>query len=334
MEDVRDRLSQVPDVTITVLPDGSVDRRAIVVDADGDPITRARMGRDITMGAKTFMTQSHGVEPGGQAVNAARQLAELDVSTTLVGHLDHSIFDTLSFRTFSMGDPAEIHVYELDDGVTMFAAESGDIETWTPARFYDAVGPDAESLLDVDVVLWMNWAAFPHGTEAIRHFLAEGPSRLVLDPGAVSTRPPGHRREFLDALAESSNAENVVLSPSAREADYLADAIDCRDGDRSTIATQLRECTGVEAVVVHDKTDATVVTRSETVEVPTVEDAVPKRHAGAGDRFSAAVAYGISAGWSWEETLTLGNLCATHYLVHGRSGDRTDLAALGADLQY
>lgn len=332
MKDVWERLSREPNATITVLPDGSVDRRAAVVDEDGERVTRARMGRDITMGAKTFMTQGQGIEPGGQAVNAAHQLAELGVSTTLVGHLDHSIFDTLSVPMYSMGEPAEIHVYELEDGVTMFATESSDIETWTPARFDDAVGPDADSLLDVDVVLWMNWAAFPHGTEAIRHFLTESPSRFVIDPGAVSTRPVGDRREFLDGLADADDVGGVVLSPSAREANYLADAIDCPDDDRSTIARELRECTGVEAVVVHDKTDATVATRSETIEVPTIDDVDPNRHAGAGDRFSAAVAYGVSQEWSWKETLTLGNLCATHFLVHGRSGDREDLAAMGDDL--
>lgn len=332
MEDVRERLSQSPDVRITVLPDGSVDRRAAVVDADGEPMTRSQMGQTIASDGKTFLTESHGIEPGGQSVNAARQLAELDVSTALVGHLDHPIFETLPFQTYSMGEPAEIHVYELADGVTMFASESGDIETWTHDRFEEAVGPAAADLLDVDLVLWMNWAAFPHGTAALRHVLEETSSPLVIDPGAVSTRPQTDRREFLDSLGASDDVGDVILSPSAREAVHLADAIDCSSTDRSTIANELLECTRVEAVVVHDKTEATVATGAKTVDVPTIEDVEPQRYAGAGDRFSAAVAYGRALDWSWEEILTLGNLCATHYLVHGRSGDREDLSAMMANL--
>lgn len=333
MRDIRDRLRAAPNPTITVLPDGSVDRRSAVVDVEGNLLSRETVGREIAGDGKTFLTEWHGVEPGGQSVNAARQVHALGAKTTLVGHLDHPIFEGLSFRTYSMGEPAEIHVYELADGVTMFAAESTDIATWTFERFTSTVGPDAASLFAADVLLWANWAAFPHGTGAITRLLEELPDdgTVVIDPGAVSTRPERDMVAFLDALGSTPFEGEVVLSPNQREATLLAEALDATTGGPSESAIELREYADIDAVAIHGRRKATVATRNDHVEVPTVEDVTPSRHAGAGDRFSAAVAYGLALDWAWDEILTLGNACATHYIVHGRSGDREDLQAIDAE---
>ena len=328
MHDIRERLRGDSAPRITVLPDGSVDRRSAVVDAEGEMLSRETVGAEIAEDGKTFLTKWQGVEPGGQSVNAARQVDALGAETTLLGHLDHSIFDSLPFHTYSMGDPAEVHVYELADGVVMFAAETTDIETWTFDRVRNAVGPETSSVFAVDAVLWTNWAAFPYGTEAIPELASLLPddSTLVIDPGAVSTRPLDERLAFLDMLAETAFPGEVVLSPNRREADLLVDGVE--DPTREQIATELLEAAAIEAVVVHDRPAATVATSETILHVPTVEDVEPTRHAGAGDRFSGGVAYGRAAGWSWEETLTLGNACATHYLLHGRSGDSEDLHVL------
>lgn len=333
MHDIQDRLREAPNPTITVLPDGSVDRRSAVVDVDGNLLSRETVGAEIASDTKTFLTEWHGIEPGGQSVNAARQVHELGARTTLVGHLDHTIFDALSFRTYSMGDPAEVQLFELLDGVAMFAGESRDIETWTFDRFYDTVGPDAEDLCAADAVVWTNWAAFPHGTTAITRLIDDLPDDgiLIIDPGAVSTRPAEDLVAFLDTLRSTSYAGEIVLSPNHNEAELFIEALDTDVTERSSIATEMREYADIDAVAIHDRPAATVATRDALVEVPTVEDVAPTRHAGAGDRFSGGVAFGRAAEWSWDEALTLGNACAVHYLVHGRSGDRADLVSIAAD---
>jgi sugar/nucleoside kinase (ribokinase family) len=327
MHDIESRLRESPAPSITVLPDGSVDRRSSIVDVEGNQLTRSALEDEIRVDTKTFMSDWHGVEPGGQSVNAARQLHELGANTILIGHLDHPIFESLPFRTYSMGDPAEIHVYELEDGVIMFAGESTDIETWTFDRVRRTVGPDVDSMFAGDGVLWTNWAAFPHATDGIAELapLLPAESEFVIDPGALETRTPQDRRSFLDSFGPLDHDCAIVLSPNRREADLLAEAIDIDPADRHTVAEQLQAYTAVEAVVIHDQPAATVATATSQIDVPTVEDVEPIRHAGAGDRFSAGVTYGRAAGWSWEETLTLGNACATHYILHGRSGDRADL---------
>lgn len=327
MHDIESRLRECPAPSITVLPDGSVDRRSAIVDTEGAQLTRGALENAIHVDTKTFMTDWHGVEPGGQSVNAARQLHELGADTTLIGHLDHPIFESLPFRTYSMGDPAEIHVYELEDGVIMFAGESTDIETWTFDRVRRTVGPNIDSMFAVEAVLWTNWAAFPHATDGIAELapLLPEASVFVIDPGALETRTPRDRRSFLDSLGTIDHDGGIVLSPNRREADLLADSIDVDATDRHTVARKLQAYSAVEAVVIHDQPAATVATATSQVDVPTVEDVEPIRHAGAGDRFSAGITFGRAAGWSWEETLTLGNACATHYILHGRSGDRADL---------
>lgn len=333
MRDIQDRLREAPSPTITVLPDGSVDRRSAVVDVDGTLLSRETVGAEIASDTKTFLTKWHGIEPGGQSVNAARQVHELGARTTLVGHLDHAIFDALSFRTYSMGDPAEVQIFELLDGVTMFAGESRDIQTWTIDRFYDTVGPDADDLCGAEAVVWTNWAAFPHGTDAITRLLDDlsDDGILLIDPGAVSTRPRGDLVALLDALRSTTHAGEIVFSPNHNEAELFIEALGTEVAERSAVATELREYADIDAVAIHDRPAATVATRDSLVEVHTVEDVEPTRHAGAGDRFSGGVAFGRAAGWPWNETLTLGNACAAHYLVHGRSGDREDLISLAAD---
>ncbi|MFB6094491.1 MAG: PfkB family carbohydrate kinase [Halanaeroarchaeum sp.] len=330
MREIADRLESGAAVAVTVLPDGSVDRRSAVVDADGDTLSRERLAEAIADGAKTFLTTGHGVEAGGQSVNAGRQLSALGAETTVIGHLDHPQFESLSFRTYSMGDPAEIHVYELADGVTMFATESTDIETWTVDRLHETVGPDADRVLGSRAILWTNWAAFPHGTAAIADLAAAVDSDQVfaLDPGAVSTRPLTDAAALLDGLAAQDVAGELIVSPNGEEADRLAAAIDVPSGDHSVTAAALRSHTGADAVVIHERARAIAATADGVTTVPTVEDLEPTRHAGAGDAFSAGITYARALAWPWPDALTLANACAAHYLVHGRTGDRDDLQGL------
>lgn len=330
MRDIRALLGDEAEPTITVLPDGSVDHRYAIVGPGGGELSRGEFGSAISEAAKTFLTRPLGDEPGGQSVNAARQVHELGAKTSLIGHLDHSIFASLPFETYSMGDPAQIHVYELADGVTMFAIESADIDNWTFHRVSEVVGTAFDRLLTADAVLWTNWAAFPHATEAFRDLadVVERGNLLVIDPGAVSTRSAAAQQEFIETLEALSTPYEVVLSPNRREADTLAASLGIEKTDLASIARTLRERAAVDAVVIHDVPTAVVATRSTVESVPTIEDVEPSRHAGGGDRFTAGITYARARGWDWPEAVTLANACATFYIIHGRSGSEKEVADL------
>ena len=42
---------------------------------------------------------------------------------------------------------------------------------------------------------------------------------------------------------------------------------------------------------------------------------------GAGDRLDAGVSAGRAAGWNWEESLAIGNLCAVKYVENNETAD-------------
>ncbi|GGM72730.1 sugar/nucleoside kinase (ribokinase family) [Halarchaeum rubridurum] len=170
MEDIADALGRAADVSVTCLPDGSVDRRYAVEDAAGDVETRRDLGRRIATGhAKSFLVDHEGTAPGGQAVNAARQLHALGATTTLYGHLDHAVFDGLPFRTRSMGRPADVAVFEFDDDAVMFTEESPDVADWCLDALDAVADADAETgPFEADAVVWTNWASTANGTAALR----------------------------------------------------------------------------------------------------------------------------------------------------------------------
>lgn len=326
--DIREPLVESARVTATALPDGSVDRRFRLVDDDGNRLTRTAVGEAITAGAKTFDTADRRVETGGQSVNAADQLHALGATTTLVGHLDHPVFEICPYQTYSMGKPADINVYELADGVVMIGSESADIETWTETDLYEAVGTDLSTIFERDVVVWTNWATMPQATAAFEAVMGALPKRLVIDPGPIELRTPQEQNALIEALNQQALPDETILSPNAAETRLLAQAIDDSITDTAEAATRLQRETELAGVIVHGHPQAIIATASETVAVPALENITPGRHAGAGDRFTAAVAYAIARDWSYKAATTLGHLVAGQYLQYGHSGSRRDVLEL------
>jgi len=353
VEDLTDALARETDVSVTCLPDGSVDRRYAVEDAAGDVETRRDLGRRIAAGhAKSFRVEHEGTAPGGQAVNAARQLHALGATTTLYGHLGHAVFDGLPFAAHSMGRPADVAVLEFDDDAVMFTEESPAIADWDLADL-DAVADDDP--FDADAVVWTNWASTDDGTAALRA-LAErdhaieggdgvedgnasnGATRardrrwLVVDPGDVTVCERDAVGPFLDALA-SLDAFDVALSVNDEELAFLADSIsgmdtggtDADEPDAARLE-RVRERGDLDLTVLHADDaavarDATGTTRCSNLAVD------PRRYTGGGDRFSAGLAYALAADWTLGEALTLANACATFYVSHAETAGTDRLAA-------
>ncbi|QLC33981.1 carbohydrate kinase family protein [Halarchaeum sp. CBA1220] len=330
MEEIDARLAESPAVTVTCLPDGSVDRRYAVEDAAGHVESRADLGERIASGhAKSFLVDHETTEPGGQAVNAARQAHALGADTALYGHLDHAVFDALDCETHSMGRPADVAVFEFADDAVMFTEESPDVADWALADLERVA--DLDAALDADAVVWTNWASVQAGTlalEALAERAVGDGGWLVVDPGDVTVREARAVAPFLDALA-GLEAWRVALSVNDDELAFLAEAVS--DGGeapatRADALALLRDLGALDVAALHAEdaavaADAAGVTRCPNLSV----DAV--RYTGAGDRFSAGLAYALAADWPLDQALTLANACATFYVTHARSGDREALAA-------
>jgi sugar/nucleoside kinase (ribokinase family) len=318
------RLADAPSPTMTLLPDGSVDRRFGVLDREQAPASREAFVDRLVGGQRTFVTRHKGVEPGGQAVNAAIQAGELDADVELYGHLDHEVFGVLDVDARSMGAPASVNVYEFEASAMMLSTESTDIRTWS---YDDLAAAGGEAALDADAVVWTNWASLPNATDALRR-AADRPGDggvFVLDPGSVSVRTPGERREFVDVLGALADRYEVAVSVNGDELRSLASAVDAAGGTVDA-ARALRERAGVTAVVLHDDARAVAATRDGVRDVPNFETATVRRFTGGGDRFSAALAFARACGWEWRAALRLANACASHYVGTGLTGDRRALA--------
>lgn len=108
--DLVERLTDEPEErTVTALPDGSVDVYYAVCDAEGERIEdRETLADRFTDGEPSFPVERESTEPGGQAVNMARQANALGDRVRLYGHLDDPVFDDLGFERVSMGEPSRI----------------------------------------------------------------------------------------------------------------------------------------------------------------------------------------------------------------------------------
>ncbi|WP_336036981.1 PfkB family carbohydrate kinase [Halobacterium yunchengense] len=339
--DLAGRLADAPSPTVTALPDGSVDRRFGVLGADREPATRESFVEQVAGGRRSFVTERRGVEPGGQAVNAALQAAALDAAVDLYGHLDDEVFEALDaspIRAHSMGAPADVHVYEFRDAAVMLTAESRDVREWS---FDGLAAAGGAAALDADAVVWTNWESTPNGTEALRRAAARadgaGGGRFVVDPGAVVARPAADRSAFLDALADLAAGSDVVVSVNDEELEGLAAVVDAdapgtADAERTAaLAAAVREHTGAAGVVMHGVEAAVAATGDGRLRVPNFETPARSRFTGGGDRFSAALAFARACEWPWRPALALGNAAASHYVETGSTGDRAALAAYAAE---
>lgn len=322
--DLGARLVAAPSPTMTCLPDGSVDRRFGMLDSGQAPLGRDQFVASLTDGQRSFVTERRGVEPGGQAVNAAMQAQAVGATATLFGHLDHEVFTVLDVDAHSMGTPATVNVYEFEDSAMMLSTESTDLQTWT---YEDFAATGREHALDADAVVWTNWASVPNATAALRR-AAERPGEggvFVVDPGGVGVRTAADRREFLAVLGALADRYEVAVSVNDEELASLAAAIDVQ-GPTAETATGVRDAAGVDAVVMHGTARAVAATGESVVEAPNFETAAVSRFTGGGDRFTAALAFARACGWDWQSALSLGNAAASYYVATGSTGDREAIA--------
>lgn len=307
-------------VRLSAFPDGSVDRFRRVLGPDGRSLSKAAFRERLT-GARSreVAVRTRAVEPGGQAVNAARQAHALGDDVRLDGHLDD---DRLSFpfETHSVGPPADVEIHEFTDGDLMYVDGDDAIAEWTHEAF--------ESIPAAEAYVCGNWASVDGMNDSLLALAGEVDGVFVLDPGNVAARSAAAVRDCLDALATLSRSAEVALSVNGRELTAIADAVEVGDDPAA-----VREAAGVAHVVRHESAAATVASREVpgALDVPNLETGDAVRHTGGGDRFSAGFAHGLAAGGTPDEAAALGNACAGYYVTTGETGTAAELRAFVAD---
>lgn len=311
---------------VVTLPDGSRDQYYEVSEGSGRHITErsAFVDRLAREGARSFKLRPTAVEPGGQAVNTARQVDALGLTVRLYGHLDAPEFEPFPFETTSMGAPATVHVLSFAADDLMFAVESPDIADWTLETLFEALPSGPDEWLTDEVVVVQNWVGFPGMTDALTR-LAEvdlSDATVVFDPGDVTGATASALRDLCEALRAVAGAADLVVTANDRELARFADVVG--GGTDTNREVRLRESLDADAVVLHHEPRATVAadgtTTVENLDAPEIT-----RRTGAGDRFDGGLAVGLAAGLPWESTLALGNACASYFVERGDTPTRQDL---------
>ncbi len=312
---------------VATMPDGSIDHFCSVVTGADEPLeTRESFGQEILGDRSSFRFRVVTTEPGGQAVNAAKQLHAFGGSVTCYGYHDAPAFDDVPFETKSMGEPATVYVFNFGDRDVMFVNNS-EVTEWTLAdlrRF-----GELSEVFTVDVICCCNWTSIT-GLERAFHQLGEldvPRVPFVFDPGDIVGCGSGEIDSLLDALTNLQDTFDVVYNANRQEirtsAAPLSGSVE-NDVDR---LETIREETGITASVMHARSEAAVVTADRRHRVDTLQIEHPERHTGGGDRFTGGLGHALACGWDWDVALACGNACASYYVESARTGDVDDMVA-------
>jgi sugar/nucleoside kinase (ribokinase family) len=321
--------------SVVALPDGSVDTYHRVFAGRGTPVdSRAAFAELVAdTGTSSVRVERLTREPGGQAVNLARQVAALDVPVTLYGHLDDPVFDALGFGMHSMGDPATVEVYDFEDDDLMLSADSEDVATWSldDLRAVPGAVRDVESATVLCVVNWVS----VRGMDAVLRDLAsldvEG-TTVVFDPGDLTRCTTEALAALLAALRRLAEVTDVVVSTNAAETASLAAAVGVEPGALGDQLAGLRSHANLTAAVSHGRDRAVADAPGGLVRVPNHDLPHVRRRTGAGDRFGGALAAALAAEWDWTAALALASACASYFVTTARTADAADLASFLRDV--
>jgi sugar/nucleoside kinase (ribokinase family) len=324
-EQLKQYLADSASPTVTTLPDGSIDYYCTVSGGSTEPLeTRESLAREILGDRTSLQFQIETTEPGGQAVNTAKQLHAFGGDVTCYGHLDAPIFDSLPFETVSMGDPSRVYVFKFAERDLMFANNS-DVTTWT---FEDLqqVGEISE-VFDADVICCSNWVSVS-GLESAFHRLSEKALPripFVFDPGDILGSEHEKIEALHDALAALQDTFDVVYNANRGEIRTTAAPLgDSFEEDIERLAA-IQRTTGITAAVLHAREEAAVATSEERTSVKNYDVSRPERHTGGGDRFTGGLGHALACGWDWDVALACGNACAVYHVESGETGTADDI---------
>lgn len=310
------------------LPDGSVDNYCRIKKGENEFIqTRAEAVEFIENNPEASLNLiSERVEPGGKSVNMSIQTNNLGAETRHYGFLDHEIFEELEFKTFSMGEPADVTICEFKDGSLLTAQLNEEMINWNLEHLKQFPGTVKEKF-SADLINCANHSNIRTMNRELEDIADLEPDTKVFnfDPGSLKTVDDSDIRRMLKALSEIDENCEVLVHVNTEELETTADiyGIEGTEGEK---LQGVKEKTGISAYILHDKDAAIAGTDRGVVEVENFEADRLKTRTGAGDRFDAAVGLARAKGWNWELALALGNTSAVHYLEENESGTPKQLA--------
>lgn len=322
-----DKLDQLEELTSTGFPDGSVDNYCRFQKGKGGYMKSKNeiVERLESDDSSSFCLRLERQEAGGKSFNMSMQCHKLGLETSHYGFLDHERFEDLGFETCSMGKPAQVTVAEFDNGSILLAHESNDLVEWSFESMKEFRG-EVSDMISTDVVCCANWISLPHMNEELEKLVDIDFEAEVFnfDPGNLSNVQPDIVRDLFETLGKLAEDYEVLVHANTDEVEATAETYGI-EGDIPEKVNRIQEETGITGYILHSKPYAIAGTEKGIFEVENIVTNHVETRTGAGDRFDAAVASARAAGWSWEEALALGNLCAVYYVENGETASPNNL---------
>ncbi|MFQ3308354.1 MAG: sugar/nucleoside kinase (ribokinase family) [Candidatus Nanohaloarchaea archaeon] len=322
-----EKIDDLEELSAVGFPDGSVDNYCRFEKGKGrymeskDEVAERIESND----SSSFRLEREKQEPGGKSLNMSMQCNSLGLDTAHYGFLDHELLENLDFETYSMGEPAQVTIGEFEQGSILLAHENKELVDWSLESMKQFSGDIAE-LISADVVGCANWIGLRHMNEELKEIAGLDFEAEVFnfDPGNLTDVRPEIVREMFETLEKLSEDYQVLVHANTDEVETTAEIYGI-EGSIEEKINLIQEQTGVTAYILHNKPRAVAGTEEGRFEVENLVTEHIETRTGAGDRFDAGVASARAAGWRWEESLALGNLCAVHYVENNETATPSDL---------
>jgi sugar/nucleoside kinase (ribokinase family) len=333
----------------------AVDRRRSMRPDDYEPVrTIAALGRRIGDAAgrsANLELRAREVRAGGNGPIMAGALASLGVEVTLIGALGREgapadidpAYRPLAercVRVVSVASSARTDALEFEDGKIMlnWSANLDGLDWDAVVR---AIPPAELAELCAGAALlatvnWTNLGGLPSIWRGLREqVLPRTGGRslgLFVDLTDPAKRTDDELRRALDDLSLFPNHISVTLGLNIAEAERFrallglgASPIRRTPEGMAAAASEIRDATGLDEIVLHTRGAAGAATRAESVGLPTRLVERPAISTGAGDHFNGGYSAARALGLPLGESLACGCDTASAFVRTGRCPSRSEL---------
>lgn len=287
------------------------------------------------------------VKLGGNGPIMANALSRFGLDVTYVGALGyptlHPVFADFAANAdvHSIAPPGMTDAYEFQDGKIMIGrtTQLGEV-TWENIQLRYGRTKFADHFFSSDLVAFVNWTMIPFMSEIWESIQAElcpadklKRRKIFFDLADPEKRTHEDLRHALELIEKFRVYFDVILGLNEKEAWHVGAVLGLGSEVRTRsalaqLATDIRQATNVDTLVVHPVSYALAVTANDCKIVDGPYIAKPLITTGAGDHFNAGFCLGKVLGFDDEMSVLAGVTTSGFYVHNALSPRMTDLAGM------
>lgn len=234
-------------------------------------------------------------------------------------------------KVITLAAPGHADALEFDDGkIICGKCVSLDAVNWDNLLTLISREELKKMVAESDFLGFTNWMELPEFNSLLKGFneiLTETKHRptIFIDLADPARRPTEEIKEVCDLIMKLQNNAEVILGLNESESRQIAGIFSVSEDDFTKRAAEIRNKSGITAVVIHPLKGAAVATKNESHWIDGPYCQKPKLTTGAGDNFNAGFCNGWLAGLTPAECLCSGVCTSGFYVRECRSPNRKEL---------